>query len=94
MIGFRDPCKSLDDDLEDAVEASKGSNYLGTLTQQDLLDKTVDRSDEDDLFDVPRQRGENLVTPLLLLSSEDNLRMNCSPVCLSMFIVYDQEFHR
>ena len=23
-----------------------------------------------------------MVTPLLLLSSEDNLRMNCSPVCL------------
>ena len=25
-----------------------------------------------------------MVTPLLLLSSEDNLMMNCSPVCLSM----------
>ena len=33
-----------------------------------------------------------VVTPLLLLSSEDNL-MNCLPVCLSVN-VYDPELHR
>ena len=28
-----------------------------------------------------------MVTPLLLLSSEDNFMMNCLPVCLSMFMI-------
>ena len=28
-----------------------------------------------------------MVTPLPLLSSEDNLMMNCLPVCLSMFMI-------
>ena len=28
-----------------------------------------------------------MVTPLLLLFSENNLMMNCLPVCLSMFMI-------
>ena len=57
MVGFRDGKKSLEEDLEDAAEQGKDGNYMGSLTQQDLMDKTVDRGDDDDDEEMLFMRG-------------------------------------